>query len=196
MGLATQAITMIDVNFILTILTNMFYWSLIIGSVGLLLNLRPIKHISDVVNDRYIFVNGLIATITMSVYSVYVIIGINLTVEASKSGYSWLLEEILGIGNIIPLSILFTIMWLLVMWSILIASMYFLNEGYKRIADTTNTEMFRKVGRLYYYGALLSIVFIGFPLLLAAIVYQHLAYKSLPDYLPSHETSEDSWSDL
>jgi len=33
MGLATQAITMIDVNFILTILTNMFYWSLIIGSV-------------------------------------------------------------------------------------------------------------------------------------------------------------------
>jgi uncharacterized membrane protein len=196
MGLATQAITMIDVNFILTILTNMFYWSLIIGSVGLLLNLRPIKRISDVVNDRYIFDNGLIATITMSVYSVYVIIGINLTVEASKSGYSGLLEEILGIGNIIPLSILFTIMWLLVMWSILIASMYFLNEGYKRIADRTNTEMFRKVGRLYYYGALLSIVFIGFPLLLAAIVYQLLAYKSLPDYLPSHETSEDSWTDL
>jgi uncharacterized membrane protein len=196
MGLATQAITMIDVNFILTILTNMFYWSLIIGSVGLLLNLRPIKRISDVVNDRYIFDNGLIATITMSVYSVYVIVGINLTVEASKSGYSWFLEEILGIGNIIPLSILFTIMWLLVMWSILIASMYFLNEGYKRIADRTNTEMFRKVGRLYYYGALLSIVFIGFPLLLAAIVYQLLAYKSLPDYLPSHETSEDSWTDL
>jgi hypothetical protein len=52
MMLISQAVTMVEMNSILAILDVMFYWSIITLTIGLLLNLRPIKYIADAVNDH------------------------------------------------------------------------------------------------------------------------------------------------
>jgi uncharacterized membrane protein len=181
---------MVDANSILAILDVMFYWSIIIGMIGLLLSLRPIKRIANAVDDHEIFQYWLAATSVQIVVGAFVVLR-KLEVEANLSEHLQFIEEFHPLGKIMPSSLLLTIDLLTPMWVVLIVSMYFLKVTYERIAKRTSTEMFRKAGRLYYYGALLSIVFVGFVLLLAAVVYQLLAHKSLPHPLSPLETPKD-----
>jgi uncharacterized membrane protein len=76
------------------------------------------------------------------------------------------------------------------MWIVLIIAARFLRKGYERIAVTTKTEMFRTVGRWYFYGALLVIVLVGFIIILIAEILQIVAFFSLPESPPPQSTSE------
>jgi uncharacterized membrane protein len=181
---------MVDANSILAILDVMFYWSIIIGMIGLLLSLRLIKRIANAVDDHEIFQYWLAATSVQIVAGAFVVLR-KLEVEANLSEHLQFIEEFHPLGKIVPSSLLLTIDQLTSMWVVLIVSMYFLKVTYERIAMRTSTEMFRKAGRLYHYGALLSIVFVGFALLLAGVVYQLLAHKSLPHPPPPLETPKD-----
>ena len=188
--LATQTVTMVDANSILAILDVMFSWSIIIGMVGLLLSLRPIKRIANAVGDHEISQYWLAATSVQIIVGAFVLL-MKLTVEANLSEHLQFIEEFHPLGKITPSSLLLTIELLTSMWVVLIVSMNLLKDAYERIAERTSTEMFRRAGRLYYYGALLSIVFVGFALLLAAVVYQLLAYKFLSHPPPPLETPKD-----
>jgi uncharacterized membrane protein len=75
--------------------------------------------------------------------------------------------------------------FLIIVWAILCYMARAFRDVCKTIAVLTGIEMFRKVGRLYYYGALLLFVFVGTIILLIAHILQMLAFFSLPSSVTS-----------
>jgi uncharacterized membrane protein len=69
---------------------------------------------------------------------------------------------------------------LIAAWLTLLPSSIFLKWGYERLATKTGVEEFKKVARLYYYGALSAIALVGFVLILIAMILQIKAFLSLP----------------
>jgi uncharacterized membrane protein len=82
------------------------------------------------------------------------------------------------------------IVGLIVVWIVLIFATRFLRKGYERISTKTGTEMFRKVGRWYYYGAWLVIVLVGFIIAFVALILQIVAFFSLPESPPAQPTAQ------
>jgi uncharacterized membrane protein len=160
--------------------------------------LVAVKTISDVVNDREIFKNVLMAviipwvaimivvavTLGIVMYSGPIIVDGNYLAEGGYPGTDVVLPPI---PTFLDLPIV-TLMMLLGMWAALIVSAWFLKRGYERITVRTGTKTFRTVGRLYFYGALSVIVLIGAALAFAAGILQIKAFFSLPESPPSQPT--------
>jgi uncharacterized membrane protein len=149
-----------------------------------------------VVRDREIFNNVLMAVILQivgSAISAFVVIGGLLStfmmapLESPFDGFVG--PGMFGVGA--ALAVLGTlIVGLVVMWVVLIISARFLRKGYDGIATKTGTETFRSVGRWYYYGAWLSIVLVGFVLIMIAAILQIVAFFSLPESPPTHSVPQ------
>lgn len=75
----------------------------------------------------------------------------------------------------------------------LIAAARFLRDSYELIATRTRMKMFKKVGHWYYLSMLLvNLVFIGFVIILIALVLQLIAFSHLPKSIPSQTTVQQS----
>jgi uncharacterized membrane protein len=190
----------------------------ILGIVGLVMTLLAVKQISDVVNDREIFNNVLMAIILQIVgIGIFTFILLVVILQGGVGILGGLLTLIVfGIGvltftilgsrlqllALTPSRSLFDglatvfaifdvlIVGLIVVWIVLIFATRFLRKGYERIATKTGTEMFRKVGRWYYYGAWLVIVLVGFIIAFVALILQIVAFFSLPESPPSQPASQ------
>ncbi len=64
----------------------------------------------------------------------------------------------------------------------MIIASIFLRNGYTKIAEGTGTAMFSTMGQLYFFGALLSIILVGFIIILIAAILQIIAFFSLPNF--------------
>jgi len=195
-----QARTMGGVGSILVLLSFVPYVGFILGLAGFVMVLLAVKQISEVVKDKEIFHNVLMAVIFQivgSVISVLVVIGSFFAFVGSQAmmapfgssfdGFGG--PGILGAGAV--MAVLGSLLaGLVAMWIVLIIAARFLRKGYERIADKTGTETFRSVGRWYYYGAWLAIVLVGFVLILILIaaILQIVAFFSLPESPPSQPT--------
>jgi uncharacterized membrane protein len=193
MGTATlkQARTMGDVGSIQVLLSFVPYVGFILGLAGFVMVLLAVKQISEVVKDREIFHNVLMAVILQivgSAISVFVVIGSFFAFVGSQvmmapfgpsfDGFGG--PGILGAGAV--MAVLGSLLaGLIAMWIILIIAARFLRKGYERIADKTGTRTFRTVARWYYYGAWLMIILVGFVLILIAWILQIKAFFSLPE---------------
>jgi uncharacterized membrane protein len=186
-----EARTMGGVGSILVLLSVVPYVGFVLGLAGFVMVLLAVKQISEVVKDREIFNNVLTAAILQivgSAISAFVVIGGLLsTFMMAPLGSPF--DGFVGpgmFGAVATLAILGPlIVGLIVMWVILIIAARFLRKGYEGIATKTGTETFRSVGRWYYYGAWLSIVLVGFVLILIAAILQIVAFFSLPESPPS-----------
>jgi uncharacterized membrane protein len=192
MGTATlkQARTMGGVGSIQVLLSFVPYVGFILGLAGFVMVLLAVKQISEVVKDREIFHNVLMAVILQivgSAISVFVVIGSFFAFVGSQvmmapfgpsfDGFGG--PGILGAGAV--MAVLGSLLaGLIAMWVILIIAARFLRKGYERIADKTGTRTFRTVARWYYYGAWLMIILVGFVLILIAWILQIKAFFSLP----------------
>ena len=188
------------VGSILVLLSFVPYVGFILGLAGFVMVLLAVKQISEVVKDKEIFHNVLMAVIFQivgSVISVLVVIGSFFAFVGSQAmmapfgssfdGFGG--PGILGAGAV--MAVLGSLLaGLVAMWIVLIIAARFLRKGYERIADKTGTETFRSVGRWYYYGAWLAIVLVGFVLILILIaaILQIVAFFSLPESPPSQPT--------
>jgi uncharacterized membrane protein len=191
-----QARTMGGVGSILVLLSFVPYVGFILGLAGFVMVLLAVKQISEVVRDREIFNNVLMAVILQivgSAISAFVVIGGLLStfmmapLESPFDGFVG--PGMFGVGA--ALAVLGTlIVGLVVMWVVLIISARFLRKGYDGIATKTGTETFRSVGRWYYYGAWLSIVLVGFVLIMIAAILQIVAFFSLPESPPTHSVPQ------
>jgi uncharacterized membrane protein len=190
----------------------------ILGIVGLVMTLLAVKQISDVVNDREIFNNVLMAIILQIVgIGIFTFILLVVILQGGVGILGGLLTLIVfGIGvltftilgsrlqllALTPSRSLFDglatvfaifdvlIVGLIVVWIVLIFATRFLRKGYERISTKTGTEMFRKVGRWYYYGAWLVIVLVGFIIAFVALILQIVAFFSLPESPPAQPTAQ------
>ena len=162
--------------------------------------LLAVKQISEAVNDREIFNNVLMAVILQivgSAISVFVVIGSFFAFVGSQimmapfgssfDGFGG--PGILGTGAV--MAVLGSLLaGLIAMWVVLIIAARFLRKGYERIADKTGTRTFRTVARWYYYGAWLTIILVGFVLILIAWILQIKAFFFLPESPPSQPTAQ------
>jgi hypothetical protein len=70
-------------------------------------------------------------------------------------------------------------------WIFTIISAIFLKRSYEKISQRLNVNAFATAGLLYLIGAALTIVLVGFLILLIALIFQVVAYFSIQDRPPT-----------
>ena len=145
-----------------------------VSLVGWILILLATKEISETVQDKSIFDDALLAAITAIIGAVVFVAFI---VTGSITGLFTF-----GLG--FPRFLLFFGI-LGAFWVFTIISAIFLKRSYEKISQRLNVSAFATTGLLYLIGAALTIVFVGFLILLVALIFQVVAYFSIQDRPPS-----------
>ncbi len=64
---------------------------------------------------------------------------------------------------------------------LMIVGSWFLKESYTTIANETGVKTFDTAGKLYFFGGILSLILLGFVLILVAAILEVLAFLKLPE---------------
>lgn len=136
--------------------------------VGYILVLLSTKFISDEVHDGSIFSDMIIA----------VVAGI---VGVTAGGFILIFSGILGVFTAGVSAFLGVLAILAVVWIALLVSSVFVRKAYNNIATKLNIGTFRTAGTLYFVGALLTIILVGFIVLFAAYIVQVIAFFSIEE---------------
>jgi uncharacterized membrane protein len=139
-----------------------------VGIVGYILTLIGVKYIADEVHDQTIFTDMVYAVITG-------IIGVAVGAFALALFFGALTSVFTrGAG-----AFLGGISFLVIIWLAFIISSIFVRRAFGKMATRLNVGTFRTAGTLYFYGALLTIILVGFVLLFIAFVLQIIAFFSI-----------------
>ena len=168
----------------------------ILSIIGLIFVFIAVKKISDYVKDHDIFTNYLYSFI-FSIISIIAVFAIILIGFGEVGGFSWLtsLQDI----NITDFStfwdyfggiIGYAILALFVGWILAIIAAIYLRRSYRSIAEHTKVKLFKTTGTVYFWGAITTIIVIGFLILFIASIIEIVAYFSLPDKLPTTAEKE------
>jgi uncharacterized membrane protein len=136
-----------------------------VSIVGYILTLIAVKFISDEVHDSSIFNDMLFAAITG-------IVGVAIAAVGVFGAFASI--AVLGAGAIVGI-----IAFLAVAWIALIISAIFIRKAFNKIAAKLNIGTFRTAGTLYFIGAILTIVLVGFIILFIAYILQIVAFFSI-----------------
>ena len=141
-----------------------------VSLVGWILILVALNEISDVVQDRSIFDDALLAGITAIIGGVVTVVGFILAIGATTFGRIgfWYIWGIIAI-----------------FWIFAIISSIFLKQAYDKTAKRLNVPSFATAGLLYLIGAITAIVFIGLLIIFIALIFQIIAYFSIEDRPPA-----------
>src|SRR5438093_341386 len=137
-----------------------------VSLVGWILILLATKEISETVQDKSIFDDALLAAITAIIGAVVFV--------------AFIVTFVLGFPRFL---LFFGILG--AFWVFTIISAIFLKRSYEKISQRLNVSAFATTGLLYLIGAALTIVFVGFLILLVALIFQVVAYFSIQDRPPS-----------
>jgi uncharacterized membrane protein len=181
----SQAKTLGGVGSILVILSIIPYAGFVVGIIGWILILLAIKNISDAMQDRAIFNNAMIAVILAIVGvaiagvviagTIFSFIGLRYTfVPGSTTIPSNMISLV---GRLIA--------GLAVVWIVAIIAAFFLRKSFNEISTKLNVGMFRTGALLYFIGAILTIIFVGFILIFVAEILFAVAFFGIPDSLPA-----------
>jgi uncharacterized membrane protein len=187
MASLSQAKTLGGVGSILVILSIIPYAGFVIGIIGWILILLAIKNISDAMQDRAIFNNALISVI-LAIVGVAVA---GVVVAGAFFGFMGLRGTLgsLTPGTLPPSSIMSLIgeiiLGLAVVWVVAIISAFFLRKSFNEIATKLNVGMFRTGVLLFFIGAILTIILVGFILIFVAEILFIVAFFGIPETLPT-----------
>ena len=190
----SQAKTLGGVGSILMVLAAIPFIGWVLSIAGLIMVLLAIKYVSEVVQDRSIFNNMMIAMV-LSIAGVVVgvagIVGAIFTVfgmGAFSGMYPNLSGTFPGFSNPSSVAvgdwmglILGALTGLAVIWVLLLVSAIFVRRSYESTATKLGVHMFGTVGLLYLVGAALTIVLVGFLILFIALILNIVAFFSIPD---------------
>jgi uncharacterized membrane protein/ribosomal protein L40E len=145
--------------------------------VGWILILLATKEISESVQDKTIFDDALLA-------------GITAVIGAVVFAFVFALAVLTGsvAGRFSPGTFAFSGLFLGVLgafWIFTIISAIFLKRSYEKISQRLNVSAFATAGLLYLIGAALTIVLVGFLILLIALIFQVVAYFSIQERPPT-----------
>lgn len=183
MARLSEAKTMGGVGSILVLLTAVPQVGWILGIIGFILTLIAIKYISDIVEDSNIFTNMIIA-IVLAIVS-FIVAGLAIMGGLlaffgiqGLGGFSMGTPPAINQGNIAGL-LLAVIPGLVAFWIMMIISAIFIRKSYSEIAVRLDVRMFDTAALLYLIGAITSIIFIGFILLLVAEILLAISFFSI-----------------
>ena len=143
-----------------------------VSLVGWILILLATKEISESVQDKTIFDDATLAAITAVIGAVVFSGLIFLYFFGGPFGF--------GPALFIPFLVALGTFWVFT-----VISAIFLKRSYEKISQRLNVSAFATTGLLYLIGAALTIVFVGFLILLVALIFQVVAYFSIQDRPPS-----------
>lgn len=155
----------------------------VLGIVGFVLILIAVKYISDVVADRSIFKNMLVA-IALAIAGVLtgtlVVLGsffrfmgvTGLTFASLGPSFN---PSTVAAGNWFGF-IASVIVGLVAVWAMFLVSAVYVRRSYRKIATRLSVPMFNTAGLLYLVGAATTIVLVGFPILLVAEILLAVAF--------------------
>ncbi|MDA4128100.1 MAG: DUF996 domain-containing protein [Thaumarchaeota archaeon] len=158
---------------------------------GFVMVLVAVKYISDLLTDKSIFNNMLIAVILgiigvataglLVVGSVLRFIGLGYTNFGPGSVSTAIPTDVVGL-------LVALVLGLIVAWVFLLVSSVFLRRSFTTIANRLGVGMFSTAGLLFLIGAALAIIIIGFALIFVAEILMIVAFFSLPDQVPGMQT--------
>lgn len=141
----------------------------VISIFGYILVLIAVKYVSDDLKDKSIFDNMLYAVITG-------IIGVAVgTFLLITGGFFSLATGGFSMG-------LAGLAFLVIVWAVLIISAIFIRRSYREVSSRLSISAFGTAGTLYFVGAILTIVLVGFLVLLVAFIFQIIGFFSIRDY--------------
>jgi uncharacterized membrane protein len=188
MATLSRAKSLGAVGSILVVLTAVPSVGAFLGIIGFILLLIAIKNISDVVADKSIYNNmlvavglgiaGIVVGALVLVGSVLRFVGLNnLSVGPDFNPSTVPTGDWVGlIGSIL--------IGLAVVWIMLVISAVYVRRSYGSIASKLNVGMFGTAGLLYLIGAATTIILVGFLLLFVAQILVVVAFFSIPDQTP------------
>jgi uncharacterized membrane protein/ribosomal protein L40E len=141
--------------------------------VGWILILISLNEISDVVHDRSIFDDALIAGITG------ILGAVALLVFLVSGAFSTLIT--FGALTFGTAGVLAAVGTLAFFWVFAIVSAIFLKRAYEKTSQRLNVHAFATAGVLYLIGAVTAIILVGFIILFIALIFQVIAYFSIQD---------------
>jgi uncharacterized membrane protein len=142
-----------------------------ISIVGYILILIATKYVSDELGDKSIFDNMLYAVIA-GIVGVAAAAFIIFT-GAVFSAMTFATSAIAGI-----------VVGLAIAWIALIVSSIFIRRSFNTMATRLNVGSFRTAGTLYFVGAILVIILVGFIVLFVADIFQIIAFFGIPESVP------------
>jgi uncharacterized membrane protein len=183
----SSAKTLGGIGAILTLLILVPTAGFILNIIGWILILIALKYIADIVNDRSIFNNAIVAAILtivgvvagalLVIGSVFQFFNINGYTIGSITSTTTPPSDLVGlIGGIVA--------GLAVIWIFTIISSIFLRRSLDKVSHSLNVNMFNTAALLYLIGAALTIILIGFVLLFIAEILLVVAFFSIPDNPP------------
>jgi uncharacterized membrane protein len=193
MASLSQAKTLGGVGSILVLLGAVPNVGFVLAIVGFVLILVAVKNVSESINEPAIFNDMIIAVILaivgLVVFGVIVIVAFFSFFNFGRFGTvtpGTLPPNVLGAMGLL-------IVGLVVVWVFYLVSAIFLRRSYERIGVRLNVNMFQTTGLLYLIGAALTIVLVGFLILLIAEILQIVAFFSIPEQLPPSMPPQQSW---
>lgn len=187
MNQLSQAKTLGGVGALLMLLVWIPPLGWVLSLIGAVMVLFAIRYISEALQDRTIFTNmvvaillevtGLVVGVVVLVETVLSTIGLGVITSYYSRGIpSVSLPPGLLMGNLAGL-----VAGVLIIWITIFVSAVFVRRSYESVSKRLGVEMFRTVGLLYFIGAALIIILVGFVLLLLALILNMIAFFSMTD---------------
>ena len=147
----------------------------LVNIIGYILILIATKYVSDELGDKSVFDNMLYAVITGIIGAVAA--GFIIVTGAAFSAITFSASAIAG-----------AIVGLAIAWIALIVSSIFIRRSYDTMATRLKIGTFKTAGTLYFIGAILTIILVGFIILFVAAIVQIIAFFAIPDAVPGMQT--------
>jgi len=142
-----------------------------VSLIGYILIIVAVRDISNDLQDRSIFNNIVIAGVT--------------GIVGALAGAFFIFAGLLGSGLKSGTSVFAGLaVGLLIAWIALVVSAVFLRRAYNTMGQRLQVDMFKTAATLYFVGAILTIVVVGFVILFIAEILQAVAYFSIPNMPP------------
>jgi len=163
----------------------------VLSFIGFILVFIAVKMIADEAKEKAIFDNYLYSFVAC-IIGFAALIAIALVVLANVGGIQFFIDlqnmamsEPLEIWNALQPVIFGALAGLVVFWIILVIAMLFFRKSFNLIAEKTGVKWFATTGLLFFIGTILTIILVGFIVLIVAMILEIVAFFSLPDKLPA-----------
>jgi len=185
---------------ILMILTAVPSFGPILGLVGIIMLFIAVKKISEETKDKSIF-NNFLYFFIITIIGIVVAGAILIITFLEAGGMSYINElqnlaysDPMAVWNTVQPLFIGVIAAIVVLWILMIVSAIFLKKSYDKIGDLTNVKWFKTTGLLYLIGAATLIILIGFVIILIGMIFEIVAFFSIPENLPSQASPNQDMS--
>ena len=158
---------------------------IVVSIAGFILVLLAVKYISEAVGDRSIYDNMLFFVIVAIIGFVVAFLFIFTALLPFLGPGFQPPTDLPDITNPLAIFAIFTVLiGLAIAWILSIVAAVFLRRSFNSISAHLGVGLFRTTALLFFIGAILLIVLVGFVLIFVAEILMIVAFFSIPEQVP------------